>query len=92
MRIKVEVLGYLRGLAGRKEFEVELTVPTIDGLIGNLSNTYGEDFGRAIVGPESEDFQVIILVNGKDIDFLEKSRTPLSDGDKVVITPVVAGG
>lgn len=92
MRVKVEVLGYLRELAGKKEFEIELTVPTVGGLIGSLSDAFGEDFKRVVVADGSEDFQVIIFVNGKDIDFLQKSRTLLGDGDKVVMAPVIGGG
>jgi len=92
VRVKVEAFGHLNQLTGKKEFEVELTTPTVEGLVESLSNTYGEDFKRAIVETSSGEFTVLILVNGKDIDFLQKSKTPLSNDDKISLVPLVAGG
>ena len=93
IHVKVEVLGYLRTIIGKKEFEVELRgTNTIGELVETLSTIYGEELNRAIVGSSAGQFLVLILINGKDIDFLQKSRTSLSDGDNVTIVPLVAGG
>jgi len=91
-RVKVEALGHLRELTGKKELEVELAIPTIEELIRSLSSRYGENFTRAVVDSDSGELQVLILVNGKDIDFLQKLRTPLRNGDRVAIIPHVGGG
>lgn len=34
----------------------------------------------------------IYLLNGRNIEFLQKELTPLKDGDKISIFPPVAGG
>jgi MoaD family protein len=92
VRVKVEVMGHLRDLIAREECEVELNVPTVAALIDNLTSTYGKQFGIEVVDSHSGGFMVLILVNGRDIDSLEKSMTPLCEGDKVTIVPLVAGG
>ena len=92
VQVRVEILGHLRRFTGKNEFDVELVTPTIGGLIEQLSIIYGEEFVKEIVGSGPNDFQLIILVNGNDIDFLKKSETPLSSGDKVQMFPAVAGG
>lgn len=35
---------------------------------------------------------VIVLVNGRHIEHLDGVNTPLSDADRVAVTPLVAGG
>ncbi len=92
VHVKVEVLGHLNQITGKKEFEVDLDEPTIEGLIDRLSSIYGDNFGRAVRDPGSGGFLVLVLVNGQDIDFLQKSSTQLFNGDKVVMAPLVAGG
>jgi len=47
---------------------------------------------EAILSPTSREFLVLILINGKDIDFLQKTKTLLSDGDNVTMIPMSAGG
>ncbi len=34
----------------------------------------------------------IYLLNGRNVEFLQKGDTPLKDGDKISIFPPVAGG
>ena len=35
---------------------------------------------------------VIVMVNGRHIEHLDGARTALCDGDRVALTPLVAGG
>jgi MoaD family protein len=93
IHVKVEALGYLRTIIGKKEFLVELRGRnTITELIATLSRTYGREVSDAILSPTSREFLVLILINGKDIDFLQKTKTLLSDGDNVTMIPMSAGG
>lgn len=89
IRVKVEVLGYLRQLAGKREFEVELTLPTIGGLMSALTQTYGEDFRKAVVPTDNEGFLMHVLLNGTR---LQRPSTTLRNGDRVTIIPPVTGG
>jgi MoaD family protein len=92
VHVKIEVIGHLNQITRKREFEIVLNEPTIQGLIEGLCKAYGTDFDRAVRDPDSGEFLVLILVNGQDIDFLQKSETQLSDGDEVVMVPLVAGG
>ena len=93
IHVKVEALGYLRTIIGKKELQVELRGRnTITELIATLSRTYGREVSDAILSPTSREFLVLILINGKDIDFLQKTKTLLSDGDNVTMIPMSAGG
>ena len=92
VHVKIEVIGHLNQITGKRKFEILLKEPTIQGLIESLRNTYGTNFDRAVRHPDSGEFLVLILVNGQDIDFLQKSDTLLSDKDEVVMVPLVAGG
>lgn len=89
IRVKVEVLGYLRQLAGKREFEVELTLPTIGGLISALTQAYGEDFRKTMIPADNEGFLMHILLNGTR---LQRPSTTLCSGDRVTIIPPVTGG
>ena len=90
--VKVELFGFLRQLTGSKELEVRLTVPTVAELTSVLCQTHGKNFSEAVMDPASGEFMVLVLVNGDDIDFLEKSRTLLANGDTVTLIPLSAGG
>lgn len=62
-------------------------------LIRALKHHYGEEFIEAVGRPfEDESPKVRILVNGRDIDFLNGPETELKDGDTVVLFPPIAGG
>jgi MoaD family protein len=89
IRVRVEVLGHLRQLAAKKEFEVELTLPTIGGLISALTQAYGEDFRKAVVPTDTEGFLIYVLLNGTR---LQRPSTILRNGDRVTIVPPVTGG
>ena len=89
IRVKVEVLGHLRLLAGKKEFEVELTLPTIGGLISALTEAYGENFRKTAIPTDTEGFLIHVLLNGTR---LQKPSTTLHNGDRVTIIPPVTGG
>ncbi len=92
VKVKVEVFGSLRRFTGRKDMEVELDLPTIEGLIRALTDLYGKDFEQVVASTSGEGFLVNILVNGKDIDFIEKSKVILREGDTVTMMPLLAGG
>ncbi len=59
-----------------------------------LSDKYGEKFREFYFSPDGKDFgdNLIILVNGRRAEFLAGPDTKLSEGDTVLIFPVVAGG
>lgn len=75
-----------------KEEKVELAAPTVIIAIRSLVEKY--PILKDEVLDENLDLKndYIYLVNGRNVEFLEKGETPLKDGDKISIFPPVAGG
>jgi len=91
----VRLVGVLRGVSGKSSITVKLREgDTIATLIQRLSAEFSEDFKRVLVDSEQNDPRpnVLILVNGREIELLQKLETRLEDDDVVTIIPVSHGG
>ena len=91
----VRLVGVLRGVSGKSSITVKIREgDTIATLIQRLSAEFGEDFKRVLVDSEQNDPRpnVLILVNGREIELLQKLETRLEDDDAVTIIPVSHGG
>ena len=69
-----------------KEFTVGEIIDEIDRIEGK--NLRGELLGEG----EKRQVGIRIVLNGSDVDFQEKTRTKVSDGDTVSIFPLLGGG
>ncbi|HHX23599.1 MAG: MoaD family protein [Tepidanaerobacteraceae bacterium] len=65
---------------------------TIKELLFKLSDIYGKKFQDAVFNGEELSKDVIILVNGRNIYFLNQLETVINEDDIVTFFPVVAGG
>ncbi|EHR79493.1 molybdopterin converting factor [Thermococcus litoralis DSM 5473] len=81
--VKVRVFATLRGIVGKSELEVQ--AETVGELLEKLYNEYSKMKKELEKG-------AVILVNGKNIEHLEKLNTKLKDEDVVSIFPPVGGG
>ncbi len=92
MNVKVSYFGHLRAKSGKKSETLEVDSSTSVGdLLKPLCrarNIHGEVFG------ESDQVQtsVNILVNGRNITFLDGLATSLTDCDEISIFPPTGGG
>ena len=91
----VKFFAYLREpqYAGCKE----MTCPppeTVARLGEELSGRFGPAFRGEFFSPDGTALgeRVIVMVNGRRVEFLQGLDTPLADRDTVQIFPVVAGG
>lgn len=89
--MRVKFLGYIRDYTGCKETEVE-GYETLEELLTGLSRLYGERFWEEVVKNAGISDNIIVLVNGRNIVFLNGIDTHLEDSDVVSIFPVMAGG
>ncbi len=89
----VRLYGELYEAAGRVR-EVELEVEdgaTVLDAARLLEQRFSGLRGRLLHGDKlSED--LVVLVNGRNIDFLEGAETRLRDGDRVAFFPPAGGG
>lgn len=77
--------------------EVELSVPeksTLGELLTTLVNRWGDELAIQLFEPESASVRpyIRLMVNGRDIAFLNRTQTVLQNGDEVLILPPVSGG
>jgi len=93
-KISVQVFASLREALGFNVLEVETPATTLIQLIDFISNKYEPKFKDLIINSETKELRKYhkILINGRDIDFLDKLSTKLKDGDEVVIFPPAGGG
>jgi MoaD family protein len=92
INVKIQVFyNELVKILGKNEIIVELqeNEATISGLLQKLSKKYGDEILRILKKSHSE---ISILINGQDIEHLGGASAKLSDDDKIVIIPLVAGG
>ena len=97
MTIKMELIGTLKGLAGRSEIRItpKKRALTVSEAISELCRKIpGKDFERAIIDPISKTIgpNVIVLVNEKDISVLQGLDTMIGSNDAITLVPVSHGG
>lgn len=72
---------------------LSIEAENLKSLIENASKLLGEDFKKSVLDGNSKVKEFVrIYVNNKDIRFLDGLETRLSEEDKVVIMPALAGG
>lgn len=93
LRIRVRSFAMIREAIGAN-VEVELEEGArIKDLLNELTRGYGESFSKLVLdeGGGLRPY-VKVLLNGRDIEFLNKLETGLKDGDEVALFPPVGGG
>jgi molybdopterin synthase sulfur carrier subunit len=89
--VTVKFYANLRVITKKKEEEV-VGVDEIGPLLEYLVGKYGSEFREMIYKGSTLYNNVIILVNGKNINYLSGLKTKLNEGEEVNIFPPVAGG
>ena len=75
--------------------EIDIPAPSdVWSLLVGLGETYGMPFKKEAFTPDESDISedVIILVNGRNIFYLDDKNTRLTETDIVSIFPKIAGG
>jgi len=95
INVKVQTILYLSKIVGARE--IEISVPkgcTLQGILGNMVDTYGDELASHLFQPKSTTVlpYLRLMVNGRDIAFLDGIDTLLKDGDEILIMPPVSGG
>lgn len=94
IKVQVRFASYLQDITGAKEITWRLKEEMkVMQLMEDLIDYYGEELKYSIYEKDgTQKPQVRIMLNGRDIRFLEKEELILYDGDIVLILPALAGG
>ncbi|MCD5409829.1 MAG: MoaD family protein [Methanocellales archaeon] len=91
MKVYVKFYATFRDIVGQREIQRRFD-GTVCELLDRLCKEYGEEFKKATFDESKLRSYIKILVNGRDIEFLDGLHTKLSDNDVVAIFPPVGGG
>jgi len=96
--MKIKVKGYFtlkKVMGGKAVLEMEIVNATINDLLKDLSEIFGQDFMDAIFDPKTQEVSshIRILVSGRHYHYLpNRLDTELKEGDEVALFPPIAGG
>jgi len=93
VKVTVKLFATLREMAGWKERVYDLDPPDVSSLLRTVQ-VKGEPFYDIVVDEEKGVLlsRYKVLVNGRDIEFLQGLKTILNSGDVVAIFPPAGGG
>ncbi|MCK5403064.1 MoaD/ThiS family protein [Candidatus Bathyarchaeota archaeon] len=90
MRIKVKIFGDLKNKLGNEqiiEIKYKSTVEALFSKLAIMTRTYKKGY----LGDHKVGLDLAVLINGKNMNTLEKPRI-LKDGDVVELIPFTVGG
>ena len=95
--VKVHTILTIKKILGQGD--VDFSLPegsTIEDLLSLMAERWGE-LSSYLFEPEGKDLPphirvIRIMVNGRDIAFLNGRETVLQEGDEVLVLPIVSGG
>ncbi|UCG66391.1 MAG: MoaD/ThiS family protein [Deltaproteobacteria bacterium] len=93
--VKIRTILTLKKILGKGE--VEITVPdrsTLGELLTSMVNRWGGELASHLFEPKGTSVlpSIRLMVNGRDIAFLNRMETVLQNGDKVLLLPLISGG
>lgn len=95
IKVKVHTILGIKKIIGRGKIEVVLPKDSVlKSLLSRLIEIYGEALSSTIYGENNAEIlpHIRVMVNGRDIEFLDGTGTVLENGDEILILPPVSGG
>lgn len=88
----VKYFATIRTYTGEAARRIDDAPADLRELLTALAGRYGTSFRRAVFAGDDLNPEIIILVNGRNVLYLQRLDTPLAADDEVSIFPMVAGG
>ncbi len=90
--VTLKLLALFYNQVGQHELTYE--ADTVNDVLKQFLNEYGAKLDKTLIDHKTNDLRnyILILVNGRNINFLDGRNTKLKDGDVVAISPPIAGG
>ena len=88
----VKYFATIRSYTGEPARRLDGAPAHLRELLTELAERYGASFRRAVFTGDELNGEIIILVNGRNVLYLQRLDTPFTTDDEVSIFPMVAGG
>jgi molybdopterin synthase sulfur carrier subunit len=93
VKVQVKFLATIRGITGESSTELFWNPRDTAGiLMQKLVKKYGQRFEKATMDGINLKPGIKMIINGRDIDYLDRLDTQIKDKDVIVIIPPIAGG
>jgi molybdopterin synthase sulfur carrier subunit len=95
IRVKIYTILAIKEIVGQRELEISISEgSTVKDLISWMVEKWGDRLSSHIFQPGSDRLlpHIRLMVNGRDIAFLNGMETLLQEGDEFQMLPLVAGG
>lgn len=92
-KVIIKFFATIKDELGVKELELDCD-GTLKDLLEKAEAMIGEKFNELIYDKQRRSFRsdLIVLVNGRGLEYLEGMETKLNEGDVVAVFPQIAGG
>ena len=87
----VSFLGAIRTITGTRQHAVS-GHPNVRGMLESLMDRYGEPWRERVYDGRGLTPDVVVMVNGLNIQEIQGLATPLTHGDRIDIFPMFEGG
>jgi len=85
-------LGAIRSITGLREQSVPDHHPTVQGILEALMERYGDPWRERVYDGRGLTPDVVVMVNGLNIEAMGGLGTPLAQDDRIDIFPMFEGG
>ena len=95
IKVKLRTILNFKKIIGKGEVDFPVEDGTnLEAALDKIVETYGEELKSNLFDPDNGNLlqHIRLMVNGRDIAFLNGLQTILQDGDEILILPPVAGG
>ncbi len=93
IKVEVKFLATIRAITGESSIELLCTDHDTAGTVMQiLVEKYGKKFEQVITDGTDLKSSIKMIINGRDIEYLNGPDTQLKDGDVIVLIPPIAGG
>jgi molybdopterin synthase sulfur carrier subunit len=92
-KVLFRTFGHLTTITKGNQLEVEFSGSTVDEFLRALIDRFGEPM-KNVLYPRQGVFSdmLYVLINGKNMVYLDGPRTPVKEGDVISVLPMTAGG
>ena len=96
--VRIRSILTMKRILGKEEFDMSLPEgSTLDDLLSSMIRGRGDELSSRLVnldgrGPAEQARVTRVMINGRDIEFLNGLETVLHEGDEILILPILSGG